>query len=241
MLGATVIPPGAGEVIGDAPHRRVEVVCEHDALHATWMRLAGGGEGADLHVHRRHTDLFYILAGELTVRLGPEGEAVAAPAGTLARIPPLVVHGYRNASDAEVRFLNLHAPGTGFAAYLRALRDGGEHTFDQEPPPPDGGRPPAEASITPGEAPARRGDGVDVGEITVESGPSPPLERADDLAAAYVLEGALDVALADSRQRAEAGAWVTIPAGVAHAFAAGAPARYLRVRAPASSAVATGR
>jgi mannose-6-phosphate isomerase-like protein (cupin superfamily) len=153
VLGASVIPPGGGEVIADAPHRRVEVVCEHDALHATSVRMAAGGEGADLHVHRRHTDVFYVLAGELTIRLGPAGEPVTAPAGTQARIPPLVVHGYRNASDAEVRFLNLHAPGTGFVAYLRALRDGREHTFDQEPPPPDGGRPPAEASVTTGERP----------------------------------------------------------------------------------------
>jgi hypothetical protein len=70
VLGATVIPRGGGGVIGDAPHRRVEVVCEQDALHATWVRLAAGGEGADLHVHRRHSDLFYVLDGELTVRLG---------------------------------------------------------------------------------------------------------------------------------------------------------------------------
>ncbi len=38
------------------------------------------------------------------------------PAGTLARVPPDVVHGFRNGSDAELRYLNLHAPGQGFAA-----------------------------------------------------------------------------------------------------------------------------
>jgi quercetin dioxygenase-like cupin family protein len=237
--GASVIPPGGGEVIGDASHRRVEVVCEHDALHATWVRLAAGGEGADLHVHRRHTDLFYVLAGELTLRLGPAGEPVAAPAGTLARIPPLVVHGYRNAGDAEVRFLNLHAPGSGFAAYLRALRDGRGHTFDQEPPPPDGGRPPEEASVAPLDAVV--GAGLQMTVLTAAPGPAPALERVPGLVAAYVLQGALDVALGDGRARAEAGAWVTIPPGVAHAFAASAPARYLRVRAPAQIAVATGR
>jgi mannose-6-phosphate isomerase-like protein (cupin superfamily) len=143
----TVIRPGAGEVIGDVPERRVEILCEHDALHATWSRFGPRRDGADLHVHRRHTDLFYVLGGELTVRLGPEGREVGAPAGTLVRVPPLVVHGYRNASEADVRFLNCHAPGSGFADYLRRLRDGRPHDFDQEPPPADGGRPPDDASV----------------------------------------------------------------------------------------------
>ena len=48
------------------------------------------------------------------------------PAGTLARVPPLVVHGFRNDGAGELRYLNLHAPGVGFAGYLRALRDGRE-------------------------------------------------------------------------------------------------------------------
>jgi quercetin dioxygenase-like cupin family protein len=209
MPGPTVIPPGAGEVIGDTPQRRIELLCEQDALHATSVRMAARGEGADLHVHRRHSDLFYVLEGELTVRLSPAGEPVAAPAGTLARIPPLVVHGYRNASDAEARFLNLHAPGSGFAAYLRALRDGRRHTFDQEPP-------------------------VAVAEVALEAGTRPPEADGDRgrVQAAYVLVGALDVDLAGRRVRAEAGAWVTLPPGVAPALSASAAARYLSIRAP---------
>ena len=69
------------------------------------------------------------------------------PAGTLARVPPLVVHGFRNESDAEARFLNLHAPGQRFADYLRAMRDGRSFPFDQHDPPEDGGRPTSEAVV----------------------------------------------------------------------------------------------
>lgn len=65
-----------------------------------------------------------MLEGELTVRLGLEGECVVVPANTLARVPPLVVHGFRNGGDAELRYLNFQAPGHAFADYLRALRDG---------------------------------------------------------------------------------------------------------------------
>ena len=54
------------------------------------------------------------------------------PAGTLARVPPDVVHGFRNGSDSELRYLNLHAPGQGFAEYMRALRDGRSLAYDQQ-------------------------------------------------------------------------------------------------------------
>ena len=147
MSEPTVIPPAGGEVIGDSPDRRVEILSDDDALHATWSRFGPRRDGADLHIHRRHSDLFYVLEGELTVRLGPEGEGVAAPAGTLARVPPLVVHGFRNETDAELRYLNLHAPGVGFADYMRALRDGRTLTYDQEPPPSEGTRPATEAVV----------------------------------------------------------------------------------------------
>src|SRR3712207_3100005 len=147
MTGPTVIPRGGGEVLGDAPDRRVELLSEHDALHATWSRFGPRREGADLHVHRLHTDCFYVLAGEMTVRLGVEDTAVAVPAGTLARVPPLVVHGFRNASGSELRYLNLHAPGHGFADYMRGLRDGRAAAFDQDAPPADGGRPATHALV----------------------------------------------------------------------------------------------
>src|SRR5918992_1650828 len=110
MSEPTVIALGGGEVVGDAPDRRVEILCDHDALHATWSRFGPRREGADLHVHHRHTDFFYVLEGELTVRLGQDDQPVTVPAGSLARVPPDVVHGFRNATDAEVRYLNLHAP-----------------------------------------------------------------------------------------------------------------------------------
>jgi quercetin dioxygenase-like cupin family protein len=127
------------ELIGDSPERRVEILLEHEAVHITWSRFGPGRAGADPHIHRLHSDMFYVLDGELTLLL-ESGEATAG-AGTLVTIPPLVVHGFRNASDADVRYLNLHAPGTGFADYMRGLRDGVRVPFDQEDPPAEGTRP----------------------------------------------------------------------------------------------------
>ena len=133
------------ELIGDSPDRRVEILLEHDAVHVTWSRFGSGRDGADPHIHRRHTDMFYVLDGELTLKL--ESGEVTVPAGTLVAIPPLVVHGFRNAADADLRYLNLHAPGTGFADYMRGLRDGRRVPFDQEDPPADGTRPRTDIAI----------------------------------------------------------------------------------------------
>jgi hypothetical protein len=80
-------------------------------------------------------------------------------------VPPLVVHGFRNASDAEMRYLNFHAPGVGFADYMRGLRDGRSVTYDQEPPPAEGVHPPAEGVHPPSEAViGQPGLGVHVGD-----------------------------------------------------------------------------
>jgi mannose-6-phosphate isomerase-like protein (cupin superfamily) len=246
MLEATVIPVGSGEVVGDSPERRVEILCDHDALHATWSRFAAGREGADLHVHRRHTDLFYVLDGELTVRLGTGGEGVVVPAGTLARVPPLVVHGFRNGSDADVLYLNLHAPGQGFAAFLRALRDGRNLTYDQEPPPADGGRPVTEAVVGGhlfvSERPGRRtvlladADAIGVAEVRLDPwGPSVPPHVHDDHAESlFVLEG--EVALTAGRRelRVEAGSLAQVPQGDPHSlsFPGSGTAHYLEMHTP---------
>ncbi|HEX5618159.1 MAG TPA: cupin domain-containing protein [Solirubrobacteraceae bacterium] len=218
-----VIRPGGGEVIGDSPERRVEILSDHPSLHATWSRFAPGREGADLHVHRRHTDLFYVLEGELTVRLGAQGDVVVVPAGQVARVPPLVVHGFRNGSDAEMRYLNFHAPGVGFADYMRGLRDGRTLTYDQEPPPASGTRPPSDAAISP---PPVEVDAIAIAEVDeVALGSSP------DLASYYVLEGEAVFTVDGESLDAPAGAWVQVPPGVAHGVAG---ARLLSVRAPAS-------
>jgi quercetin dioxygenase-like cupin family protein len=218
----TLVPAGGGEVIGDAPGRRVEILSDHEALNATWSRFGAGREGADLHVHRHHSDLFYVLEGELTVRLGPKDRAVVVPAGRLARVPPLVVHGFRNGSDADMRYLNFHAPGMRFADYLRAMRDKRDFSYDQEPPPADGGRSPTDAVVSGGEVvvdePGLRvallTDVEEIAVVEVRSDPGhlwPPVARNGGVESFYVLEGALEATVADRELRVEQGSWLQIP------------------------------
>jgi quercetin dioxygenase-like cupin family protein len=242
---AKVIPPGGGELVGDAPERRVEILSDHDSLHATWSRYGPHREGADLHVHRHHTDLFYVLEGELTIRLGVEDEGVSVPAGKLVRVPPLVVHGFRNASDADVSYLNMHAPGAGFAGFMRAMRDGRELGYDQHPPPSDGGRPTSEAVVGAeelnadwpgGRATTLAGvDAISVTDVGCDSDDQlPPPHQDRRLVSLYVMEGEIELTPGDRGLRAASGSWLQLPPGTPHAIAAAGtePARYLDIRTP---------
>jgi quercetin dioxygenase-like cupin family protein len=137
-----------GETITRREGRDVVILVESEELTITWSRYAPGEVGTDPHVHREHTDAFYVLDGELTFGLGPDGEPVSVAAGGFVAVPPNVVHSFRNDSDAEASWLNFHAPDTGFAAYLRAARDGVPDTqFDSFDPPADGGLAPGAATV----------------------------------------------------------------------------------------------
>jgi len=246
MAEPVLIPLGEGEVIGDSAERRVEILSDDKTLNATLSRFGPHREGANLHVHRHHTDCFYVLEGELTVRLGLEDDTVAVSAGTLARVPPLVVHGFRNGTDGEVRYLNFHAPGQRFADYLRAMRDGRSFTYDQHPPPADGGRPVSEAVVGATESVVERaGLHVDllaaVDEVGISENRCEPAAETDPrhvhrrhVESVYVLAGELTFALDGRRLTATEGTWVQIPAGVAHEYACtgGDEARFLELHTP---------
>jgi mannose-6-phosphate isomerase-like protein (cupin superfamily) len=237
-----LLSAGGGEVVGDSPERRVEILCDRDELHATWTRFGPYRDGASAHVHRRHNDLFYVLAGELTLLVGPDrGERVLRP-GTLVLAPPLVVHGFRNGSDSELRYLNFHAPGGGFAAYLR----GEEPGFDSEDPPADGGLPAERGVIGTGEVVSDRPglrvallvdvDEIGIAEVLSEpGGAAPPLHvHRLHTECFYVLEGELSFTADGQELHATAGSWVHVPPQVPHTFAptGSEPARYLDIHAP---------
>ncbi|MDA0183288.1 cupin domain-containing protein [Solirubrobacter phytolaccae] len=141
------VTPGEGEIIGDSPERTVELLAELDAVHATLSRFGPGRDGADLHIHRAHADVFVVLEGDLTLKV--EGGERVVGAGTVVAVPPMVAHGFRNGSAADVWYVNLHMPGTGFGDYMRGLRDKVKVAFDQFEPPADGvGLKPADAIVT---------------------------------------------------------------------------------------------
>ena len=214
----------------------------------TESRYAGGERGPDLHVHRLHTDSFYVLAGEFTLALA-DGDHTVGPGG-FALVPPNVVHAFRNAGPGEVRFLNLHTPGVGFDRYVQQISGTGEEfraelaaRFDQYPPPADGGLDPASVIVLaagegewPGESivKAARPE-LSLLELDFPSGESVGLhfhKRQSD--SFYVLEGELEFQVGEETVGAAAGSMVTALPGVVHGFrnTGDASARALNIHAP---------
>jgi quercetin dioxygenase-like cupin family protein len=80
--------------------------------------IAPGFPGPPPHRHERLHDMFYVLDGVLTVRLGEETREVGP--GTFICVPPGVVHSFSNPGELPVRFLNFNTP-SGWEHYMRDL------------------------------------------------------------------------------------------------------------------------
>jgi quercetin dioxygenase-like cupin family protein len=240
---------GEGETLFDTPRATLRGLVEREELMVTWFRYGPREEGPDPHIHRHHTDAFYVLEGELEIRLGPgAAEIVRATAGTFVAAPPEVVHAFRNASDATAVFLNVHAPSMGFGDMLRARREGRHEDaerFDQFDPPPDGGRPLAEAVVS----------GPDEGErferenrvITIKCDLPQisaldidfdadfvvdPHRHDDQVDSFYVLDDEVEFSFEDGAVVEGPGTWVSAPPGVLHGFGTPSHGRVLNVHAP---------
>ena len=62
-------------------------------------------------------------------------------------MPPQVAHSFRNDGDRLARWLTIHAPDGGFAAFMRGVRDGVEVEWDISAVPAGGGLPASDAIV----------------------------------------------------------------------------------------------
>jgi hypothetical protein len=74
--------------------------------------------GAGPHYHHGRDEFFYLLEGELVLRIGDEHHT-AGP-GTFAFIPRETIHGFHNASAARARLLVMHHPA-GFERFFEEM------------------------------------------------------------------------------------------------------------------------
>jgi mannose-6-phosphate isomerase-like protein (cupin superfamily) len=244
--------PGEGEIAADEAAKTLRILADFKELALTWFRYAPGEDGPERHIHREHTDAFYVLSGELALRVGPDPDHIVhGHPGTFVAAPAGVVHTFANQSDEDATFLNIHAPNAGFADMLRARRDGRDEEaerFDQFPPPADGGRPLADAIVVPpGEGESIPGDDRDfvvkaelpdleVIELSCdpEFGPVTPHVHRDKVDSFFILEGEIEFTVGDETVRAGPGCYVAAPPGVRHGFRNPGPSRahMLNVHAP---------
>ena len=242
-------------MITDRAERTLRILADREELTLTWFRYEPGERGPDPHVHRQHTDAFYVLEGELEFGLGPDVTKMSGGAGTFAGAPPNVVHTFANESDATAIFLNIHAPSMGFGDMLRARRDGRKEDverFDQFEPPADGGRPLDDAVIRgPADADAvsLAGNTIAIKVSAAETegslgliaytaapefpGPPPHIHRAtNDMF--FVVQGTLTLRLGDDEHEAPPGSFALVPPGNVHTFAnrQREPVRFVSIVAP---------
>ena len=233
-----------GQALSDRAERTVRALSEHPLIDATWSRYEPGEKGPDPHVHREHVDAFYVVEGELEFGIGPAVERVLATAGTFVLVPPDVIHTFANRSGTSVRWLNFHAPSTGFIASMRGEQDG----FDSYDAPEDGGRAAGDAIVSSahaadrvvrdgiGEAPLGSERRLAASELELAPGAARAPEQHPGAASSFfVLEGEVELAIGGERVRAGSRTWVAAPPGAPCGFSnpGDAPARVLHVCAPA--------
>jgi quercetin dioxygenase-like cupin family protein len=230
----------AEHIAGDAG-LGVTLLVDLEQIGVVEVRSEPGAIAPPLHLHARHAELFFVLEGELTVRL--EDRELRAGAGTWVFVPPDVVHTFSVTGDSRAHFLDFHVPSCGFGDFVRGLHAAESEdelravraAFDQQPAPEYATGDPSLVLVrrTGGvegekitDRPERRAtllieaDEVVVSEFFYgpgERGAKPHVHHhhAD---AFLVVEGELTVTIGDGQLRAPAGTLVVLPPNVVHGF-----------------------
>ncbi|WP_369241829.1 cupin domain-containing protein [Streptomyces sp. R21] len=84
------------------------------------ITLAPHTAGPPQHRHAQHDEGFYVVSGTVHFTIGETTHA--APAGTLAMIPPGAPHTFANLGDEPAVMLNTFTPDL-YVQYFRDLRD----------------------------------------------------------------------------------------------------------------------
>jgi len=74
--------------------------------------------GVGPHKHDANEELFYVVEGTMTFRVGEDD--VDAAAGTFLRVPAGVMHGFENRTATRAGVLNVFIPG-GFEAQMPSI------------------------------------------------------------------------------------------------------------------------
>lgn len=119
--GVIHVPPDAGRQYPCGPMHAVFLAdgAETDDRYSVsiWY-VEPGKPGPGIHAHEANEELFYVVEGTMTFRVGDE--LLDAPAGTFIRIPAKVTHDFMNRTGARAGALNVFIPG-GFESNMPAI------------------------------------------------------------------------------------------------------------------------
>jgi mannose-6-phosphate isomerase-like protein (cupin superfamily) len=111
---AHVVAAGEGRDISLTQHRQRRILVKADEQQTrTAYRLMEStvpprGAGAPLHYHGRAEEGFYVLEGELSMRIGEQQLRVQA--GSFVLVPRGVLHAFDNGGDTFARYLVIWSP-----------------------------------------------------------------------------------------------------------------------------------
>ncbi len=233
----------------------VKLLADLEEIGIAEIRAEPGGKNPSLHAHARHAECFFVLEGELTLRL--EDRALPAGPETWVFVPPEVVHAFEVTGDSGALFLDIHVPSAGFGDFVRGLHAGRSENdfraalaaFDQHPPPEYASADPGSVFWTErldGETITDRPERrvtllVDTDEIATtetiygpgERGPEPHVHH-HHVDGFVVVEGEIAIATRDKSFSAPAGTLVLVPPDVVHSFwnDGPEPARFFNLHVP---------
>ena len=123
-MKAVVVAPGGGRFIAVGSSGAGVTVkaseAETGGLCTVWEgSVPAGTVGAGPHYHHQRDEFFYVLEGELVLRIGEERHT--ARAGTFAFVPRETIHGFHNASSESATLLVMHHPA-GFERFLEEMQ-----------------------------------------------------------------------------------------------------------------------
>jgi mannose-6-phosphate isomerase-like protein (cupin superfamily) len=200
--------------------------------------VPAGWEGTPLH-HHDFDEAFYVLEGELTLRVG--NELVSAGPGALAFAPGGVHHAVANPGTAEARYLLVCTPG-GFERYFdRSSSEPYPETSVVGPPidpgaGPDRALPVAAEGINVLLRGEESGGRVSIMDNVVPAGAKGPFLHTHEFDEAfYLVAGEITFQVKEELVTARAGELAFAPGGVPHTFTnrSGARARFVIVCTPA--------
>jgi quercetin dioxygenase-like cupin family protein len=115
------LPSGAGQLV---PMRGNELVFKAKGARPAggptlYEFLAAPGFSTGDHIHTKIEEMFYVIEGEFSIRVGDE--VVRAKPGDYAIAPPGVPHGFGNPGDVAAKLISVISPGNVFERYFEEL------------------------------------------------------------------------------------------------------------------------
>lgn len=106
-----VVPPGGGTVLDMAPGRSSALkLLRADTADSIMLfeETAPPGTETTFHLHHDSDEVAYVLAGEVTMKIGDE--VTVGTAGACAFFPRDVPHAWKNTGSETARILFLYTP-----------------------------------------------------------------------------------------------------------------------------------